>query len=128
MSKVPEDNTHLVQTTLGVLGGKWKILILWNIRDRPQRLSELKRLIPAISEKMLIQQLRELEQDGIVHRHDYAEVPPRVDYSFTAHGETLKSIFPVLCQWGELHLKQLETDDRATDTKSTCNRDTSRSA
>jgi DNA-binding HxlR family transcriptional regulator len=112
MSTAPKDRTHLVQTTLGILGGKWKILILWNIRDRPQRLSELKRLIPTISEKMLIQQLRELEQDGIVHRHDYGEMPPRVDYSFTAHGETLKPIFPVLCKWGELHLKHLEMDDR----------------
>ena len=102
------DGRRFVQTTLGILGGKWKILILWNIRDRPQRLSELKRLIPAISEKVLIQQLRELEKDGIVHRRDYGEMPPRVDYSFTAHGETLKPIFPVLCKWGELHLKQID--------------------
>lgn len=102
------DGRKFVQTTLGVLGGKWKILILWNLRNQPQRLSELKRLIPAISEKMLIQQLRELEKDGIVHRRDYGEMPPRVDYSFTAHGETLKPIFPVLCKWGELHLKQID--------------------
>jgi DNA-binding HxlR family transcriptional regulator len=115
MSNTPTDRTHLVQTTLGVLGGKWKILILWNIRDRPQRLSELKRLIPAISEKMLIQQLRELEKDGIVYRHDYGEMPPRVEYSFTAHGETLKPIFPVLCAWGELHLKHLGLDNRAAE-------------
>jgi DNA-binding HxlR family transcriptional regulator len=113
MSNTPKDRTRLVQTTLEVLGGKWKILILWNIRDQPQRLSELKRLIPTISEKMLIQQLRELEKDGIVHRHDYGEMPPRVDYSFTAHGETLKPIFPVLCKWGELHLKHLGMDDHA---------------
>jgi DNA-binding HxlR family transcriptional regulator len=105
------DGRKYVQTTLGVLGGKWKILILWNLRNQPQRLSELKRLIPAISEKMLIQQLRELEKDGIVHRRDYGEMPPRVDYSFTAHGETLKPIFPVLCKWGELHLKQIEDKD-----------------
>jgi DNA-binding HxlR family transcriptional regulator len=112
MSAAPTDDTRFVQATLEVLGGKWKILILWNIRDRPKRLSELKRLIPEISEKMLIQQLRDLEKDGIVHRHDYGEMPPHVDYSFTAHGETLKPIFPVLCNWGELHLKHLETDDR----------------
>jgi DNA-binding HxlR family transcriptional regulator len=111
MSIAPKHGTRFVQTTLGVLGGKWKILILWNIRDRPQRLSELKRLIPEISEKMLIQQLRDLEKDGVVYRHDYAEVPPRVDYSFTAHGETLKPIFRALCNWGELHLKQLENED-----------------
>jgi DNA-binding HxlR family transcriptional regulator len=115
MSTEPKDGTRLVQTTLDVLGGKWKILILWNIRDRPQRLSELKRLIPAISEKMLIQQLRELEKDDIVYRHDYGEIPLRVEYSLTAHGETLKPIFPVLCSWGELHLKHLGLDDRATE-------------
>jgi DNA-binding HxlR family transcriptional regulator len=115
MSNAPKNGTHLVQTTLDVLGGKWKILILWNIRDRPQRLSELKRLIPAISEKMLIQQLRDLQKDGIVYRHDYGEMPPRVEYSFTAHGETLKPIFPVLCDWGKLHLKHLESDDRAVE-------------
>ena len=113
MSTTSKNGTQLVQATLGVLGGKWKVLILWNIRDRPQRLSELKRLIPEISEKMLIQQLRELEKDDIVRRHDYGEMPPRVDYSFTTHGETLKPIFPVLCNWGELHLKHLEKDDRA---------------
>ncbi|MBE9033293.1 helix-turn-helix transcriptional regulator [filamentous cyanobacterium LEGE 11480] len=112
MSTAPKDGTQFVQTTLGVLGGKWKILILWNIRDQPKRLSELKRLIPEISEKVLIQQLRDLEKDGIVNRRDYAEVPPRVDYSFTAHGETLKPIFCELCNWGELHLKQLEMEDR----------------
>lgn len=113
MGSAPEDRTYLVQTTLGVLDGKWKILILWNIRDRPQRLSELKRLIPEISEKMLIQQLRDLEKDGIVYRHDYGEMPPHVEYSFTAHGETLKPIFPVLCSWGRLHLKHLEERGRA---------------
>ncbi|NJR74461.1 MAG: helix-turn-helix transcriptional regulator [Scytonema sp. CRU_2_7] len=108
MSTAPRDRTYLVQTTLGVLGGKWKILILWNIRDRPKRLSELKRLIPKISEKMLIQQLRDLEKDGIVYRHDYAETPPRVEYSFTAHGESLKPIFRALCIWGEGHLNHLQ--------------------
>jgi DNA-binding HxlR family transcriptional regulator len=63
------DGRKFVTTTLGVFGGKWKILILWNIRERSHRLSELKRLIPAISEKVLIQQLRDLEKDGIVYRH-----------------------------------------------------------
>jgi DNA-binding HxlR family transcriptional regulator len=102
------DGRKFVQTTLGVLGGKWKILILWNIREEPKRFSELKRLIPTISEKVLIQQLRDLEKDGIVQRHDYTEMPPKVDYAFTEYG---KSLIPVLCMlrnWGEEHLKQIE--------------------
>ncbi len=104
----PLDGRKFVRTTLGVLGGKWKILILWNIRDRPQRLSELKRLIPQISEKVLIQQLRDLEKDGIVHRHDYAEMPPKVDYAFTEYGQSLKPVLRMLCNWGEEHLKKIE--------------------
>jgi DNA-binding HxlR family transcriptional regulator len=106
------DGRQFVQTTLGVLGGKWKILILWNIRDRPQRLSELKRLIPTISEKVLIQQLRDLEKDGIVHRHDYDEMPPKVDYSFTEYGKSLKPVLKMLCNWGEEHLKQMDVVDK----------------
>jgi DNA-binding HxlR family transcriptional regulator len=106
------DGRKFVRTTLGVLGGKWKILILWNIRDRPQRLSELKRLIPAISEKVLIQQLRDLEKDGIVYRHNYGEMPPKVDYSFTEYGKSLKPVLKMLCKWGEEHLKR--TEDRSS--------------
>ena len=105
------DGRQFVQTTLDVLGGKWKILILWNIREEPKRLSELKRLIPAISEKMLIQQLRDLEKDGIVRRHDYGEMPPKVDYAFTEYGRSLKPVLKMLCKWGEEHLKQLDTVD-----------------
>ncbi len=105
------DGRTFVRTTLDVLGGKWKILILWNIRDRPQRLSELKRLIPAISEKVLIQQLRDLEKDGIVQRHDYGEMPPKVDYAFTEHGKSLKPVLKMLCKWGEEHLKYMDAED-----------------
>lgn len=108
MTTEKSDGRKFVTTTLGVLGGKWKILILWNIRQRPQRLSELKRLIPTISEKVLIQQLRDLEKDGIVQRHDYAEMPPKVDYSFTEYGKSLKPVLRMLCNWGEEHLKQME--------------------
>jgi DNA-binding HxlR family transcriptional regulator len=100
------DGRQFVQTTLKVLGGKWKILILWHVRDQPKRLSELQRLIPAISQKVLIQQLRDLEKDGIVYRHDYAQMPPKVDYSFTEYGKSLKPVLRMLCNWGEEHLKK----------------------
>ena len=96
--------TVFVQTTLKVLGGKWKLLILWNLKDCKRRFSELKRLMPSISEKMLIQQLRELERDGLVHRHAYPQVPPKVEYSFTDYGRSLEPVLKVLCDWGEEHL------------------------
>lgn len=98
--------TIFVQTTLKVLGGKWKILILWHLKDDVRRFSELKRLIPEITEKMLMQQLRELEKDGIVNRNVYSEVPPKVEYSFTKYGLSLKPVLQVLCNWGENHLQR----------------------
>lgn len=106
--------TELVQTTLRVLGGKWKILILWHLKDELKRFGELKRLMPEITEKMLIQQLRELEGDAIVKRNVYPDVPPKVEYSFTAHGRSLEPVLQVLCNWGEVHLnrdKQLLPED-----------------
>ncbi len=86
MTNEPVQGTDFVQTTLKVLGGKWKILILWHLKDEQKRFSELKRLMPEITEKMLIQQLRELERDGIVNRNVYSGVPPKLEYSFTEYG------------------------------------------
>ena len=95
--------TVYVQATLSVLGGKWKILILWHLKDQTRRFGELKRLMPEITEKMLIQQLRELESHGIVTRVVYLEVPPKVEYSFTDYGKSLEPVLKVLCDWGEIH-------------------------
>jgi DNA-binding HxlR family transcriptional regulator len=89
---------------LDVVGGKWKALILWEINTQPRRFGELKRLIPGISEKMLIQQLRELEADGIVHRELFHEVPPRVEYSVTPLGAELNQALGPLGDWGEKHM------------------------
>ena len=100
--------TVFVQTTLKVLGGKWKILILWHLKDQTRRFSELKRLMPEITEKMLIQQLRELEKDGIVNRNVYSDVPPKVEYSFTDYGRSLEPVLQVLCNWGEEHLRYIQ--------------------
>jgi DNA-binding HxlR family transcriptional regulator len=111
MSEDTVAGTLFVQTTLKVLGGKWKLLILWNLKDSPRRFSELKRLIPKISEKMLIQQLRELEKDGLVHRHVYEQVPPRVEYSFTDYGRSLQPVLQLLCNWGEQHLQRFPNDN-----------------
>ena len=100
------EGTQFVQTTLKILGGKWKILILWHLRDQVKRFGELKRLMPEITEKILIQQLRELEKDKIVNRHAYSEVPPKVEYSFTDYGRSLEPVLQVLCNWGEAHLSR----------------------
>lgn len=104
------DGTPFVQATLKVLGGKWKLLILWHLKDQPRRYSELKRLIPAITEKMMIQQLRELESDGIVSRNTLAEMPPKVEYAFTDYGRTIIPIMKPLCDWGQKHLKRITMD------------------
>jgi DNA-binding HxlR family transcriptional regulator len=101
--------TVFVQTTLKVLGGKWKLLILWHLRDGAKRFSELKRLIPEITEKMLIQKLRELEKDEIVNRNIFGDVPPRVEYSFTNYGKSIIPILEPLCDWGQEHLKRIES-------------------
>ena len=87
-----------------ILGGKWKGLILWELHDGPVRFGALKRRIPGISEKMLIQQLREMEADGLVHREMYHQVPPRVDYSVTPLGASLNDALTPLCEWGKRNL------------------------
>jgi DNA-binding HxlR family transcriptional regulator len=95
-----------VETSIDVLAGKWKILILWYIRSETKRFSELQKLLPRTTQKMLIQKLRELEEDGIVHRKVYPVVPPKVEYSLTEYGQTLKPILKQLYLWGEEHKKR----------------------
>ncbi|MBJ6107770.1 helix-turn-helix transcriptional regulator [Hymenobacter sp. BT523] len=93
-----------VRTTLNVLGGKWKLLILSYLLDEPRRYGELRRLMPEITEKMLIQQLREMETDGLVARTVHQTVPPRVDYSLTAQGQRVRPMFAELLGWGLQYL------------------------
>lgn len=107
MQSEQTDGTPFVQATLRVLGGKWKLLILWHLKDGEKRYSELKRLIPEISEKMLIQQLRELEKDTIISRQTLSRMPPKVEYCFTDYGKTLIPVFQPLCEWGQEHLKRI---------------------
>jgi len=86
-----------------VIGGKWKALLLWLVHQEPRRFGELKRLVPDISEKMLIQHLREMEADGLVHRKVFHEVPPRVEYSATELGISLDNALIPLANWGKEH-------------------------
>jgi DNA-binding HxlR family transcriptional regulator len=91
-----------------VLSGKWKMLILWQLVEKPRRFGELKRSVSGITEKMLIQQLRELEDDSVIHRHDFQEIPPKVEYSLTEHGQKLKPVLDALWQWGCQHIQYCE--------------------
>lgn len=95
-----------VEATMEIIGGKWKAIILCHLRHDTMRTSELRRAIPQITQKMLTQQLRELEDDGIVYRHVYDQVPPKVEYSLTERGESLNKILNQLCSWGEENIDE----------------------
>ena len=92
---------------LAVMSGKWKPLILYHLQGGPQRFGDLKRLVAGISEKVLIQQLRDLQAAGVLVRHDYKEVPPRVDYSLTPLGRSLADALAPLCAWGSDHMDEV---------------------
>jgi DNA-binding HxlR family transcriptional regulator len=100
------------ERALKVISGRWKAIILYHLFDGPKRLSELKRQLPDVSQKVLIQQLRELEEHGLVHREIFRQVPPRVDYSATALGLSLEPVLRALCEWGQRHAAELNELDR----------------
>ncbi len=93
-----------VEATLDVIGGKWKPLILWQLREEILRFSGLQQSMPGISPKMLTKQLRELEEDGLVLRVVFPEIPPKVEYSLTSFGKTVIPVLDSLCQWGSEYL------------------------
>lgn len=90
-----------VETTLSLIGDKWKVLILRDLIDGTKRFGELKKSISSISQKVLTQQLRNMEEDGLVERKVYAEVPPKVEYTLTELGLSLKPILDSMWIWGE---------------------------
>lgn len=95
-----------VETTLTLIGDKWKVLILRDLLPGTKRFGELKKSIGSVSQKVLTAQLRAMEESGIVHRKVYAEVPPRVEYSLTDLGQSLKPILDSMWAWGEGYQKQ----------------------
>ena len=100
-----------VATTVQLIGNKWKLLILRNLLDRPWRFNELRRSLDGISQKVLTESLRSMESDGIIVRTVYAEVPPRVEYSLSELGETLRPILDAMQAWGQEY-KQNNCCDR----------------
>ncbi|HIY08008.1 MAG TPA: helix-turn-helix transcriptional regulator [Firmicutes bacterium] len=90
-----------VETTLSLIGDKWKVLILRDLLTGTKRFGELKKSIGTVSQKVLTAQLRDMEENGLVHRQVYAEVPPRVEYSLTPLGQSLKPILDAMYSWGE---------------------------
>ncbi len=92
-----------VEAALDLIGGKWKGSILYRLSEGTRRFNEIGRLFPKISPRQLANQLRELEADGLIHREVLAEVPPRVEYSLTARGESLVPVLAGLHAWGEAH-------------------------
>lgn len=91
--------------TLSVIGGKWKMLILYLLAEQqPVRFNEMKRQVGAITFKTLSSQLKELEADGLVNRKEYPQIPPKVEYSLTPKAETLLPVMEQLCEWGKQNL------------------------
>jgi|SRR5579863_5296318 DNA-binding HxlR family transcriptional regulator len=112
-----------LEAALDVIGGRWKVLILWDL-DCPRRFGELKRIVSGISEKMLIQQLREMKADGVVRRKVFHEVPPHVEYSLTWFGLSLRKALGPLCKWGTTHMERIGTNKESREAASTNSRKT----
>src|ERR1700730_9391750 len=110
-----EDHKEMTKATfscgldaaLFVLGGKWKLLILFHLAHGTRRYGELRRAVGSVSGKGLIQQTKELQADGIIDRRDYGEIPPKVEYSLTAFGRTLGQALAPLCEWGTTYSKDV---------------------
>lgn len=96
-----------VEATIDVIGGKWKGVILFHLLNGPKRFNELHRILSRTTHRMLVLQLRELEDAGVVHREVYPQVPPKVEYSLTPFGESLKPILLLMQQWGDQYTETL---------------------
>jgi DNA-binding HxlR family transcriptional regulator len=101
-----------VDAAIDVVGGKWKALILWALESNTRRTGELRRELPGVTDKVLVQQLRELERDGIVQRVVHPEVPPRVEYSLTSSGRELNTALEALAAWGDANRERIAATRR----------------
>jgi len=107
MAEQKQMTPHPVEVTLSIIGGKWKPLIVFYLLGSTKRFSELRRLLPQATQQMLTMQLRELEQAGILHRHVYPQVPPKVEYSLTELGRSIEPVLRQMCSWGEWYSEQI---------------------
>jgi len=115
---IPKDHnrpTCSVEITLEIIGGRWKVLILRELLQGTKRFNELHRALPGITQKMLTQQLREMESDGILHREVYPQVPPKVEYSLTPIGQTLQPMLTVMHEWGIRYLEAQAAIEESAD-------------
>jgi DNA-binding HxlR family transcriptional regulator len=102
----PQERTRCpMETTLEIIGNKWKPMIIFHLIQGTKRFGELQRLIPGVTRQMLTQHLRELEEHGIVHREVYGQVPPKVEYSLTKTGQTLIPVLMAMTEWGTQYLR-----------------------
>ncbi|HWS33798.1 MAG TPA: helix-turn-helix domain-containing protein [Actinoplanes sp.] len=109
-----------IDAGMDVVAGKWKSLILWELNNYgTRRFGELRRGLPGVSEKMLVQHLREMEEDGLIHREIYREVPPRVEYSLTPDGTSLNEALSALGSWGQQRVKRLAASGSLVEVSST---------
>lgn len=97
-----------VVVTLETVGGKWKLIILWHLSKGTHRFSQLEKKIDGITQKMLAQELRAMERDGLIDRKVYPVVPPKVEYSLTKHGRSLNAVLDSLSSWGEKHQQRVQ--------------------
>ena len=98
-----------IEFTLSIMGGKWKPLILWFLAKKgTKRYGEIRKFIPTVTNKMLSQQLKELVNDGLIHRKDYKIIPPKVEYSISERGKTLVPVLDFMCAWGYEHKNDLK--------------------
>lgn len=94
-----------IEATIQLIGGKYKAVILWHLMHKTLRYNELHKAMPKATDKMLTQQLRELEKDGLIHRKVYPVVPPKTEYTLSDFGKSITPILDAMCHWGEDYLK-----------------------
>ncbi len=100
--------TDPITSSLKLIGGKWKIAIIYNLTDGPKRFGELKKILPPITQQMLTKQLREMERDQLVHRKVYEVIPPKVEYSLTKFGRSLGPVMESWCTWGKANQRIIQ--------------------
>lgn len=104
----PAESDYAANVTLGIIEGKWKLLLICHLRNGKKRFSEFTQLIPGLTQKVLTYQLRELEYHGLVQREIYPEIPPKVEYSLTEYGESLIPLLDLMNKWGEEHKSRFQ--------------------